>query len=452
MHRRCLLVLAICAFRVCGQENADSQGMMQQILQRLDAIEKENRELVQEVRSLRQQLDAVKTPETGSSVATTPGQPTVDERVAVDEGRIAEQAQTKVEASQKFPVQLDGMLLFNAFATTGLSPGEYANEYGLLNGPSTSGATVRQTLLGLQFQGPRLPGDGRVNGSIMMDFWAGYPEPGNNWLRLRQADLSFDWANRSFSVGQEKPLISPYEPSSLAEVAIPPLAGAGNLWLWLPQARYEERLHFGANTGLTGQVAVLQTYENYSMVPSTPPNSLEYARPAIEARLAFWHKFDESRKFEVAPGFHASVTHVAGSSVNSRVGSLNWLFDTGPHLSITGTLYGGQNVAPLGAINSGFTITSTGVHPVHSWGGWTQFAFPITTRLTFNLFGGLEDDHGTNLLPESIARNLTYASNLMYHLGPNVVISLEGLRVRSRTASGQNELHNNYDLAIGYLF
>ena len=454
MCRRLSLILLICAARSYGQDAADSQTvMMQRILQRLDALEKENRELVQEVRSLRQQLDTGQGNASSAPADASPPNQTLDERVAVDEGRIAEQAQTKVEASQKFPVQLTGMLLFNAFLNTGGDPGESPSEYGLLSGPGKSGATVRQTLLGLNFQGPQLPAGGHVNGSLLMDFWAGPPVPGDSWLRLRQANLSFDWANRSFWVGQDKPLISPYQPDSLAQVGVPPLAYAGNLWLWLPQARYEERFHFGDNSGLNAQVAVMQTNELYSNPPPEYASALQSARPAIEARLNFWHKFDDNRKFEISPGFHASTTYVAGSPVNSRIGSLNWLYQTGHHLDISGTFYHGQDVAPIGGINNGFTITSSGsVLPVHSTGGWLQLAFPITNRLTVNVFAGLEDDHAEYLFPDSIARNLAYASNLMYHFGPNVIVSLEGQQVRSRLASGSNETRNNYDLAIGYLF
>ncbi len=84
----------------------------------------------------------------------------------MNEHRISEQAQTKVEASQKFPISLNGMVLFNAFANSAASGTDNAGEYGLLSGPNRSGATMRQTLLGFDFQGPALPGNGRVNASL----------------------------------------------------------------------------------------------------------------------------------------------------------------------------------------------------------------------------------------------------------------------------------------------
>jgi hypothetical protein len=286
-----------------------------------------------------------------------------------------------------------------------------------------------------------------------MDFSNGSSDPEYLRLRLRRADISLDWENRSFSIGQDKPLISPYQPDSLAEVGIPPLAGAGNLWLWLPQARYEERLHFGTNSGIKAQLSVMQTEESYATIPAPLQSTLEPARPALEGRFAFWHKIDDTRRFEFAPGFHVSTTHVAGASVGSHIGSLDWLIVPSSHLQFTGTVFKGQNVAGLGALGNGFAITPTGsVRPVNSAGGWAQAAFPITSRLTLNVFSGVENDHSPFLAASNLVHNWTYAANVMYHLGPNVVIGLEGLQMRTRSFAGVPGLQNHYDLAFGYLF
>ncbi len=47
----------------------------------------------------------------------------MDERIEIQQQRIEEQAQTKVEASQKFPIRLAGMALFNAFVNSKQSGG-----------------------------------------------------------------------------------------------------------------------------------------------------------------------------------------------------------------------------------------------------------------------------------------------------------------------------------------
>ena len=58
-------------------------------------------------------------------------------------------------------------------------------------------------------------------------------------------NLSMDWKNQSLSVGQDKPLISFREPTSLSQVGVSAFTSAGNLWLWQPQVRFEQRAAFG---------------------------------------------------------------------------------------------------------------------------------------------------------------------------------------------------------------
>src|SRR5271167_4230194 len=314
-----------------------SNEALQTILQRLTALEDQNRQLLEEVHALRQEMAASRTPsQPAPETAVAAPQPSLDERVDVAERRIEEQSQTKVEAAHKFPVSLTGMLLFNAFSNS--QPN--SNNYYLPTGDSPSGGTLRQTTIGLQFQGGSLPGGGKVSGNVFMDFF----EPADQgWLRIRTGDLSFDWRNRSFSVGQYSPLISPYQPSSFAEVGIPPLAGAGNLWLWLPQARYEERIHLSAASGITGQLAVLETQEGYGQAPAVHYDGFQPNRPALEGRAAFWHKLDDERRFEVGAGFHLSTTYVLYASVPSRVYSVDWLAVPWSKLRLTGTVFRGEN-------------------------------------------------------------------------------------------------------------
>lgn len=438
-------------------KNKPDQPAMGSVIERLDALEEQNRQLLEELRALRQQISnpatAAAAPPTAVLAPPTDSADSVlEERVDVNAQRISEQAQTKVEASQKFPLRLNGMLLFNAF----LNSGQGATVSGaseLLAGPDRSGATVRQTLVGLQFDGPHLPGNGRVNGDVLMDFWAGPSRPGDSWLRLRQATVSLDWTSRNFSVGQNKPLISPYQPESLAEVGIPPLAGAGNLWLWLPQARYQERIRLGSDSGIDIAASILQTDETYAQTPTPYAGKLDAARPAVETRAAFWHRWDDARRFEVGSGFHESTSHLAGQSVASRAYTADWSFSATGRLRLTGMFYRGQDLAGLGALNNGFYFDEDSyLRPVQSTGGWSQLSWLATSHLTWNVFAGTEQDRNLAATAGAYARRFIYASNLLYHLGPNVVVGLEASQSRSKTALEQSQLQNHYDLAIGYLF
>src|ERR1700685_2318512 len=85
------LVLAMSA-AAFGQSTPQDAKAVQAILDRLDQLEKDNQALLQEVRALRQEV---------SGLQTAPASQTSDEQRSVDENRIDELAQTKVEASQK---------------------------------------------------------------------------------------------------------------------------------------------------------------------------------------------------------------------------------------------------------------------------------------------------------------------------------------------------------------
>src|SRR5713226_5113357 len=107
------LILLLVPFVLPAQEKSE----FQQIIERLDRLEQENRSLTDEVRAMRTELAAhpnLPAPQDATTYATTPSPP-LEERVTIQERRADELAQTKVEASQRFPVTLTGMALFNTF-------------------------------------------------------------------------------------------------------------------------------------------------------------------------------------------------------------------------------------------------------------------------------------------------------------------------------------------------
>jgi hypothetical protein len=139
--------------------------------------------------------------------------------------------------------------------------------------------------------------------------------------------------------------------------------------------------------------------------------------------------------------------------VDSRIASLDWRVVPFSHLEFTGTLYKGTNVSGLGALGNGFGVSQYGyVQAVESGGGWAQISAPLTKRITWNLYSGFENDQGRYLPSNNIVRDFTYASNVAYRLGPNVIVSFEGLQLRGHTQSGLRSIHNHYDLALAYLF
>jgi hypothetical protein len=215
--------------------------------------------------------------------------------------------------------------------------------------------------------------------------------------------------------------------------------------------RFEQKVRFGDESGLRAQIGVVQTSETQPYEASAA--YVEPARPGIEGRFELYHGSEGGRRIEIAPGFHTSISHVEGISVPSRLFSLDWFARPWQKLEFSGAFFTGENVGPLGGVQPGFTIF--GPHyaiPVHSNGGWAQLAVPITSRLTFHLFSGLEDDRSADLQSGEIARNWMSGTNLFYRLAPNVLLGLEASQVRTTYVGTGYILNNHYDLALAYLF
>jgi hypothetical protein len=428
------------------------------IAQRLDRLERENRAMAEEIRTLRAELAAThgdqSAPAADSQAAGATPSPTLDEKVDIQGQRIEEQAQTKVEASEKFPIGITGMALVNAFMNSRQNGGsDYPTAASLEPGTDRAGATVRQTVLGLEYHGPRTFFGGTVHGSLFMDFYQG-ALPLQEWIRLRTAIVQADWATRSIKVGVDKPIFNPREPDSLAQVGVSPLTGAGNLWLWMPQLRLEQDFSLGASSGVRVQAGAVETHETNPYVPAPMSGKIETVRPGVEGRIEAYHKLDDNRRLELAVGFHTSTTHADGFSIPSNLVSLDWFFNPWRRLEFSGAFFSGQNVSNLGtgAVNQGYYVLNSYAEGIDSRGGWGQFTIHTVRRLDFHLFTGQQDYQAGELRPGSVGRNLLFGGNLFFRVAPNVVVGPEVTQTRTSYIGQGIRINNHYDLALAYLF
>jgi hypothetical protein len=428
---------------------AQPQGVsLEQIMARLDRLESENQKLLAEIRELRSELKPTLPP----ANLRAPAVP-LTERVEVLERRSEEVDQSKVQASQRFPLTLSGMALLNIFAN-GRNGGTQQNPLAasLNSGPRNTGASLRQTVIGLRYDGPATFAGGKVSGALDLDLWGGDSTSLNHLLRLRTATIRLDWATTSFTFGQDKPLIAPRDPDSLAQMAFSPLTGAGNPWLWQPQVRLEQRLSFSETSGFRLQGSLYQTRESFPNLPAPLQTATEAARPGWEGRAEFWKQWGKNQKLEIASGFHTSFSKVQNSSVASDAVSFDWLVDPLPRWEITGAFYRGQNLNGIGG-GYGITLLKSGtLAGVHQTSGWVQNAFQITSRLKLNAFAGEQYGRASDLAVSAQRSNLAWGGNLMYHIAPNVIASIEAMQLRTKYLHTGLRVNEHYDLAIAYLF
>ena len=448
MQHKAGILLALLAPALALAQGAPE---LRQILDRLERLERANQQLAEEVHALRRELAAAR-PAEAKPPSEAPAEPSVEERLAVQERRTEELAQTKVEAGHRLPVTLTGTLLFNAFWN-----GRYGGDaqYPLTAqaspGLRNAGGSLRQSIIGLRFDGPEIAG-GQVSGNLYTDFFAGSANSLNHLLRLRTGTIQIDWKDTSLMAGQEKPIIAPRDPHSLAQVGISPLTAAGNLWMWQPQVRAEQRFHFGESAGLNARMGIFETIESSATNVPEYQALLTRDRPGLEGRFELWKQFGGPARIEIAPGFHASSTRLLGASLPSRIVSVDWLIKPAALVDFTGTFFSGSNVAVLGSLRQGIVVVREVPHSVRSMGGWAELSFHPLPRLSFNAFTGQQDDRNRDLVRGLVAKNLVVGGNVMYRLGPNVMAALEASRIRTTYLGTGVRLVNHYDLALAYLF
>jgi hypothetical protein len=266
-----------------------------------------------------------------------------------------------------------------------------------------------------------------------MDFAGGSGTPLDQDSGCVRVRSKIDWANRSIMAGLESPIFAPREPDSLAQVEFRALAGAGNLWLWMPQVRFEQKLRFTDQTGVRAQIGAVQTSEVTSLPagrragagacpagPGRPFRVLPSLQggaqdgPASKSRPA---SIPASRTWPACP-CRPTCSRSTGSPIPGEAGIHRRIFHR--------TKWG-----PVGGLE-GFTILPTGVAiPVHSQGGWGQFTFLATSRLSFHFFSGLENGRSTDLEAYAIGRNWLYGANFFYRLAPNVLLGAEVSQART---------------------
>jgi len=451
MRKLSCLLLAACAARsLMAQQPTD----LKDVVERLDRLEAQNRDLMAEIRALRLQLAAgqpTAAPEAAAQTAETEApSPPVTERLDVAERRIADLDQSKISSEHRLPVTLTGMLLFNTFLN-GKGSGGADNPTVLppAGGQAGGGATFRQSVVGLKVDGPGLVGGGKLTGAAYMDFFGGGTGL-NQTVRLRVATLDATWKNTTVGLAFDKPIIAPREPDSLAQVGVSPLTAAGNLWLWQPQVRVEQRISLTEQAGLRAQFGVYQTAESGTGLSTAYPD-LAKARPGYQGRSEFWAK-SGSRRIEIAPGFHVSSTRVLGQSVPSRIFSIDWLIRPTARIDFTGTFFHGENTGVIGGLRQGVNVMNGQARAVGATGGWGQFTYRATRRASFNIYAGQEDDRNRDLSLGAIGKNQGYGANIIYRLGSNILTSFESSQIRTTYLGSHTVINPHYDLAFAYLF
>ncbi len=419
-----------------------------------------------------------------ASVAAAPEQAAGDRLGRLEEdqqladGKLNDQYQTKVESASKYKLRLSGIVLFNMFANRGSVDNQdfpgVALEAGPLDSAGTFGASLRQSQIGLQAFGPDIAG-AHTSADLEFDFAGGFPDTPNGVatgiVRLRTGTIRLDWANTSLIVGQDHLFFAPLAPTSLASLAVPALAYAGNLWSWTPQIRLEHRIHVSESSTLLFQGGILDSFsgeepaDEYYRAPGAGEKS---AQPAYATRVAWsYHVFGQEMTAGLG-GYYGRQNWGFGRNVDSWAGTTDFTLPLGRRFEFTQEFYRGRAVGGIGG-GVDQTILATGpltdpasiVQGLNSIGGWAQLKFKPRPKFEVNGAFGHDNPFGNQVANFAwypayydalFARNQTWFTNFIYQPRSDVLFSVEFRRLRTFGSDGGADVANQVSLSLGYLF
>jgi hypothetical protein len=483
-----LIVMVALIFPRNGIAQDDLSKRVQQLSEAMVRVQHQIEDSQRQLKDLQQQLAAIQREagntqsaalsEADSSAAQlTAAVDELRERQSVLESQAATQEQEKVESASKYPVKLSGMILMNGFVDTA-KVDSAPTPSAALGGAGTTGATVRQTILGFDIRGPHLFGatsraDLRLDFDASVSSGSTYGADAFGLARLRTAHAELDWEHTSAFFSLDKPLINLQTPDSITAVAVPSLAWSGNLWTWNPQLGIRHDLEYGSSGHVRAQAALIAVTDPPALFASspspsyTPPSTAEQSRwPGVEATLDLLSGQTARGLLLGVGGIFAPHRASTLGRFDSWAGTFNFAVPLGQRIRFSGSAYRGLGLGGLGG--GGYkdfvyrtTATDTYFRALDDFGGWGQWKQIINDRLEINEAFGVDDVPGHQLRPFAIlapgglynlARNRTFTGNVIYSPSAYLLFSLEYRRILSSFVNSPTQSSDVFGIAAGYKF
>jgi len=318
------------------------------------------------------------------------------------------------------------------------------------------GLAIRQTTLGMVLTSRDVLG-GTFVGDLDADFFGGQqPSSGGRTfplLRVRTARGAVHWSNGEVMVGQDAPLIAALNPISPAAVGTPEFVTAGNLWLWLPQARVTLKTAGSFNIGLQGAALASTTGDAVGAFDTDADPAERSGRPAGEARLRLqWG--EEERKSEIGCGGHVAWIATAIDFVQSDAVACDAHIVVGP-LDLRGEGYTGHALRGLGGGGISQNFNAAG-EPLVDAGFWGQANIEVSPAFRFGGGCGADRPDATTLSSKARTHNQSCSGYTIIRPGGPIFIGGEFRRLETRYGTGTDAsttyANNHINVSVGFEF
>ncbi|WP_348264031.1 hypothetical protein P8935_05735 [Telmatobacter sp. DSM 110680] len=456
---------------------------MSQAQSRLDESQRQMEQLRAELARLRQQMaqeHAVDTTTT-SAAQLSAAVDQIREQQSLEETQIATHEQAKVESESKYPLKLSGLVLLTGYVNTALTD-DPVNPTLVLEGAGATGASLRQTVLGIDAHGPHLF-NARTHADVRVDFdgaslsgSTGSPY-GGGLIRLRTAHASLNWDGAEAFFSLDHAIVVPNSPTSLTAVAVPALSWSGNLWTWNPQVGMSADFPASSSQRLRLEAALIDVMNSpqiYNVATASAnlaqPSTSEMSRwPGVEGRVAFVKGTNENGLHMGFGGLYVPHKTQGGTRFNSWAGTLDYRIPLPGRAEFSGSGYWGQALGGLGGgaykdyvyrlnpmLPSGYSFRT-----LDDFGGWAQWKERTSEHLEFNVAFGTDQVPAAQLRPYSgsqssyylnLARNRTFTGNVIYRPSAYLLFSLEYRHLMSSPVNYYTATGDIIGIATGYRF
>ena len=450
--------------------------------QQLDQSQQQIVQLQAELAEMKRQLNTQSSSVSSSNppepaASSDAGVQQIEERQQTVEAQVKVHDQIKVESASKYPVRINGLILFNGFFNHGSVDNIDIPSIATRTPPGTSdgsaGASLRQTILGIEATGPHIAG-ARTSADISFDFFGGiaYSNYGTSagTVRMRTASINLDWSRDSVQFGMVAPLISPLSPTSYATVAEPGMAWAGNLWSWAPQLRIAHRISISDEKHLQLEFGLWDPSSagyNTSDVFRSPSAGEQTKQPAYESRISFGSGGE--RGFQAGIGSYYSRQSYAITNNDAWAVTGDWRIPLNHRFEVSGEAYRGRSLGGLGGgvYKDVVVVTDpiTGlpaIRGLNDIGGWTQFKSRFNSLVEANATIGQDNGYASDfhsvVLPSTAsqtalrARNRMLVGNVIFRPKTYLIFSPEYRRIWTWPISGKGNTADIFTLSVGYQF
>ena len=364
--------------------------------------------------------------------------------------------------AQQRTVELTGFVLVNGFFNSARVNNSDVPQFAESDpvGLGAAGGSIRQTRLGVLLAEPNVLG-GDFAGEIDVDFFGGQQASSGGrtfpLLRLRRAVATVTWQNVrptfQLLIGQEAPLVAERSPRSLASVGFPDFAGAGNLWLWIPQIRIGAEVGTVLRIALQGAVLAPGTGVAQGGFATQPDSAERTGRPYLQGRMRLaWGPTDDPS--EIAVGGHTGwllgKDSLSGDTLLvSRAFSADARIKLGV-LELVGEAFVGKALAGLGGGGIGQNVGAGGV-PVRSKGGWGQLNLRPSPQWMVGGGCGLDDPDDTDVASGGRLKNFVCEGHAEWRPRGPLIFGFEFRRLQTTYQAGEFTA-NHLNLAAGFRF